>query len=189
MAPEPDHAVADGGRGELAPGGERLEAGRGHDVRLALDVVQPGAGARDDFLAVALSASHNWGIAVGEDGLMAAGSQNFQNWYRQRNPTPERLNAVVIDRQSNTALAAGEGGTIVASSDQGRTWDFIERRSPNEINAVAFNGQVALFAGENATLLRGEVPEGKQAEHMQVDVISSGFEQHHKNETLTRQCS
>ena len=33
VPPEPDHAVADGGRGDAAPGGERLEAGRGHRVR------------------------------------------------------------------------------------------------------------------------------------------------------------
>ena len=31
----------------LRPGGERLEAGRGHHVRLARDVVQPGAGGVD----------------------------------------------------------------------------------------------------------------------------------------------
>ena len=35
MAPEPDHAVADNGRGDLPSGGERLEAGRGHRVCLA----------------------------------------------------------------------------------------------------------------------------------------------------------
>ncbi|MDE0459506.1 MAG: hypothetical protein OXI15_19620 [Chromatiales bacterium] len=142
---------------------------------------------RDDFLAVALNASQNWGIAVGDDGLVAANRLNFQNWYLLDKPTAERLNAVVIDQHSNTTLAAGEGGTIVASSDQGSTWTFIERKSPNEINALAFDGQIALFAGEYATLLRGEVPEGKDARDMQVDVISSGFEQRQKKEMLGRQ--
>ena len=58
VAPEPYYAVADGGRGELAPGGDRLEAGRGHHVRLAGDVVQPGAGGVDRHGAVAEPCPH-----------------------------------------------------------------------------------------------------------------------------------
>ena len=40
---QPDHPFADRGRGEIPPGGERLEAGRRHHVRLPGDVVQPAA--------------------------------------------------------------------------------------------------------------------------------------------------
>ena len=44
--------------GEFPPGGERLEAGRGHHVRLAGDVVQPGAGGVDRHGAVAQPGPH-----------------------------------------------------------------------------------------------------------------------------------
>ena len=50
---QPDHPVADRGRGEVPPGGERFEAGRGHHVPLPGDVVQPAAVGVDRYGAVA----------------------------------------------------------------------------------------------------------------------------------------
>ena len=58
VAPEPDHAVAHRGRGERAHGGEPLEAGRGHNVRFAGDVVQPAAGGVDRNGAAAQTRPH-----------------------------------------------------------------------------------------------------------------------------------
>ena len=58
VAPDPDYAVADRGRGEVPSGGERLESGRGHHVRLARDVVQPSAGGVDRHGAVAKPRPH-----------------------------------------------------------------------------------------------------------------------------------
>ena len=54
----PDHPVADRGRGEIRPGGERLEAGRGHHLRLPGDVVQPAAVGVDRYGAVARPGPH-----------------------------------------------------------------------------------------------------------------------------------
>lgn len=142
---------------------------------------------RDDFLAVALSPNGRFGIAVGDDGLFAISRGNFTDWNLHTENITERFNSVVIDTSGKIAVAAGEGGTIIVSSDEGNTWSFIEKKSRNEIQAMSFDGKVAMFVGENSTILRGEIFSGQMPQEMEVDIISSKFDTDTREKELDAQ--
>ena len=158
-----------------------VAAGENGTIRVSTDRGQTWShrGIRDtrhDFLAVALSSNGRFGVAVGDDGLLAIFRGNFTNWVLHTKNIKERLNSIVIDPNGKTAVAAGEGGTIIVSPDEGHTWLFIEKKSRNEIRALSFDGKVAMFVGENSTILRGEISAGQRAQNMEFQIISSSSE-------------
>lgn len=142
---------------------------------------------RDDFLAVALSPNGRFGIAVGDDGLFAVSQGNLTNWNHHIKNITERFNSVVIDANGKTAVAAGEGGTIIVISDEGNTWSLVEKKSRNEIEALSFDGKVAMFVGENSTILRGEIYNEQMPQEMELDIISSKLDTHTRQKKLEEQ--
>ena len=124
VAPEPDHAVADGARGEVPLGGERLEAGGGYHVRFAGDVVQPGAGDVDRHGAVAKPRPHpvdplparalaadcrrrcplGRGLGLGGRGLWLRGVRGVRRGFFRRLQIGGGHGRPAIERQADPAL-------------------------------------------------------------------------------------
>lgn len=64
---------------------------------------------------------------------------------------------------------------------------FIEKKSRNEIQALSFDGKVAMFVGENSTILRGEIFNRQMPQEMEIDIISSRFDTHTRRKELDAQ--
>ena len=131
---------------------------------------------RRDFLDLALSENGRYGVAVGDDGLIAVSRNGYTKWTLLDQELTERFNAIGIDKSGDTAIAAGQDGTIIVGSDRGEVWAYVERKSLNEINSLAFADGVAVFVGENSTVLRGEFFGGHAASDIRMHVISSEFD-------------
>ena len=128
-----------------------------------------------DFHAVALAPDGRVGYAVGDDGLIAVSYRGLQAWRPRAGARWEDLYAVVTDARGSTAIALGDDGAIFVGDDDGRRWDRVESYSPNPLTAATYDGTVAVFVGEQSTILRGEVVEGQRLRDMRVKIISNEF--------------
>ena len=189
---KPDlHAVESVGNNVVVAAGEdatiRVSTNRGGNWGSPITI---GDG-RDDFLDVALTAANGgFGIAVGDDGLIAVSTPPYTRWSHRGRDITERFNAVVIDKSGKTAIAAGEAGTIIVSSSKGDRWEYVDRTSRisrNELMALSIDGKVAVFVGENSTVLRGEMPDGQGARYMEMQVISNRFQIGERKNALREQ--
>ena len=132
------------------------------------------------------------GIAVGKAGLIAISSDNYTKWtippsQTKKRLTRERLNAIAIDEDGKTAIAAGRKGTILVSADSGQNWHYVESNSANDIEALTFDGVVAIFVGENSSILRSDLSDVQAVRDMNVEIISNTVEVGLKRERLNAQ--
>ena len=110
-----------------------------------------------NFNGIALSASDNTAIAVGDNGTIRVSEDGGRNWIDAGNIVGNDLNDVAVSTDGKTVVVVGDRETQAYSTESGKrdTWNL--KALPNnkraDFESVTFNGKgKAVAVGENGLI-------------------------------------